>query len=38
MIRSGATDSKEHADLDLVCIPCFIGLSLDGQERIGIRL
>jgi stage V sporulation protein S len=24
--------------LDLVCIPSFIGLSLDGQERTGIRL
>jgi len=24
--------------LDLVCIPSFIDLSLDGQERTGIRL
>jgi stage V sporulation protein S len=24
--------------LDLVCIPSFINLSLDGQERTGIRL
>ncbi len=26
------------AGLDLVCIPSFIDLSLDGQERTGIRL
>ena len=26
------------AGLDLVCIPSFIDLSLDGQERSGIRL
>jgi len=25
-------------DLDLVCIPSFIDLSLDGQERTGIKL
>ncbi|MBJ7596631.1 MAG: stage V sporulation protein S [Candidatus Nephthysia bennettiae] len=24
--------------LDLVCIPSFVDLSLDGQERTGIRL
>jgi stage V sporulation protein S len=27
-----------HEGLDLVCIPSFIDLSLDGQERTGIRL
>ena len=26
------------AGLELVCIPSFIDLSLDGQERTGIRL
>jgi stage V sporulation protein S len=26
------------AGLDLVCIPSFVDLSLDGQERTGIRL
>ena len=26
------------AGLDLVCIPSFIDLSLDGQEKTGIRL
>ncbi len=26
------------ANIDLVCIPSFIDLSLDGQERTGIRL
>ena len=26
------------AGLDLVCVPSFIDLSLDGQERTGIRL
>ncbi len=26
------------AGLDLICIPSFIDLSLDGQERTGIRL
>ena len=26
------------AGIDLVCIPSFIDLSLDGQERTGIRL
>jgi len=27
-----------QAGFDLVCIPSFIDLSLDGQERTGIRL
>ena len=26
------------AGLDLVCVPSFVDLSLDGQERTGIRL
>jgi stage V sporulation protein S len=26
------------AGLDMICIPSFIDLTLDGQERIGIRL
>jgi stage V sporulation protein S len=26
------------AGLDLICIPSFIDLTLDGQERTGIRL
>jgi len=26
------------AGLDLVCIPSFVDLSLDGQDRTGIRL
>jgi stage V sporulation protein S len=26
------------AGLDLICIPSFVDLSLDGRERTGIRL
>ncbi|HEX9533522.1 MAG TPA: stage V sporulation protein S, partial [bacterium] len=26
------------AGLDLICIPSFVDLTLDGQERTGIRL
>ena len=39
-IGAGAVNQaiKAIAGLDLVCIPSFVDLSLDGQERTGIRL